>query len=167
MFLLHNICTLCDFSYLPLANCWWKMKLCVTFSGHNTMGSVSYYHNCLILSLPKCWCRRGRHDNMTELGNTDVPSCKQGHLSCCGHMQCAEGGSCLRLQCILPRWHPSWSGGPMQLLFRDMVSVSWHMRCRKSKPSWLHLLDHTRQQKKCSSVCSVCHWKPSPQGRRM
>lgn len=33
----------------------------------------SYYHNCLVINLNKCWCGRVCNDNMTELGNTDVP----------------------------------------------------------------------------------------------
>lgn len=36
------------------------------------MGSVSDY-NRLVISLQKCWYRRVRDNNMTELGNTNVP----------------------------------------------------------------------------------------------
>lgn len=43
----------------------------MTFSGHNTVGS--YYHNCLVISLNKCWCGVVHDEDMTELGNTDVP----------------------------------------------------------------------------------------------
>lgn len=45
----------------------------MTFLGHTTIGSISYYHNHPVISLYKCWCRRGCDDNMTELGNVDVP----------------------------------------------------------------------------------------------